>query len=97
MLGSGQSAAEIYRDLLQDVRHHRYSLTWVTRASRFFQMENAKLALELISHDYAEHSYNLPDAAKELRAVLRVHVTEPVGGQGQCVHFNATVALRGVP
>jgi lysine N6-hydroxylase len=65
IVGSGQSAAEIYRDLLQDIDRHGYSLTWVTRSSRFFQMENAKLVLELISPDYAEHFYNLPDAAKD--------------------------------
>jgi lysine N6-hydroxylase len=65
IVGSGQSAAEIYRDLLQDIDRFGYSLTWVTRSSRFFQMENAKLVLELISPDYAEHFFHLPDAAKD--------------------------------
>lgn len=65
IVGSGQSAAEIYRDLLQDIDRFGYRLTWVTRSSRFFQMENAKLVLELISPDYAEHFFHLPDAAKE--------------------------------
>ncbi|HEU4460560.1 MAG TPA: SidA/IucD/PvdA family monooxygenase [Methylibium sp.] len=65
IVGSGQSAAEIYRDLLQDIDRHGYSLHWVTRSPRFFQMENAKLALELISPDYAEHFHGLPDASKQ--------------------------------
>jgi lysine N6-hydroxylase len=65
VVGSGQSAAEIYRDLLQDIDQHGYSLNWVTRSSRFFQMENAKLVLELISPDYADHFHGLPESAKE--------------------------------
>jgi lysine N6-hydroxylase len=65
IVGSGQSAAEIYRDLLQDIDQHGYSLNWVTRSSRFFQMENAKLVLELISPDYADHFHGLPESAKE--------------------------------
>jgi lysine N6-hydroxylase len=65
IVGSGQSAAEIYRDLLRDIDRFGYSLTWVTRSTRFFQMENAKLVLELISPDYAEHFFNLPEASKE--------------------------------
>ena len=47
IVGSGQSAAEILCDLLQDIERHGYSLNWVTRSSRFFQMDNAKLAMEL--------------------------------------------------
>ena len=65
IVGSGQSAAEIYRDLLQDIARCGYSLNWVTRSPRFFQMENAKLVLELISPDYAEHFHGLPEAAKQ--------------------------------
>ena len=37
----------------------------MTRSSRFFQMENAKLVLELISPDYADHFHGLPESAKE--------------------------------
>lgn len=65
LVGSGQSAAEIFCDLLHDAGRHGYSLNWVTRSTRFFQMENAKLALELISPDYAEHFFGLPPEAKE--------------------------------
>lgn len=64
IVGSGQSAAEIFCDLLKDIDHHGYRLNWVTRSTRFFQMENARLALELISPDYAEHFYGLPPAKK---------------------------------
>lgn len=36
LIGSGQSAAEIYYDLLQDIDSHGYHLTWATRSPRFF-------------------------------------------------------------
>lgn len=65
IVGSGQSAAEIYRDLLQDIDRHVYELNWVTRSSRFFPMDVAKLTVELLSPDYATHFFGLPAAAKE--------------------------------
>lgn len=65
VIGSGQSGAEIYQDLLRDSEHHRYELNWVTRAPRFFQMENAKLTLELITPDYGNYFYDL---APEIKA-----------------------------
>jgi len=69
IVGSGQSAAEIFCDLLKEMARHDYRLNWVTRSTRFFQMENAKLALELISSDYAEHFHALSPARK--REVLQ--------------------------
>jgi lysine N6-hydroxylase len=65
IVGSGQSAAEICCDLLHDIDRHDYALTWVTRSPRFFQMEDAKLALELMSPDYDEHFFGLDAAVKE--------------------------------
>lgn len=64
VIGSGQSGAEIYHDLLRDSEHHRYELNWVTRAPRFFQMENAKLTLELITSDYGNYFYDLAPEIK---------------------------------
>lgn len=69
LVGSGQSGAEIFHDLLQDMERHTYTLQWITRASRFFQMETGKLALELISPDYIEHFFDLPPEKKA--ALLR--------------------------
>ena len=62
IVGSGQSAAEVFHDLLRDSAGHDYSLAWITRSPRFFQMENTKLTLELISPDYTEYFYDLPEA-----------------------------------
>lgn len=65
VIGSGQSAAEIFHDLLKESDEHDYSLTWITRSPRFFQMENTKLTLEMISPDYIDYFYNLPDSVRE--------------------------------
>jgi lysine N6-hydroxylase len=65
IVGSGQSAAEVYYDLLKESDKHDYSLVWITRSPRFFQMENTKLTLEMISPDYIDYFFNLPDGRKE--------------------------------
>lgn len=65
VIGSGQSGAEVYQDLLLGSERHGYSLNWVTRASRFFQMENAKLTLELITPDYGNYFYGLTPEVKQ--------------------------------
>ncbi|WP_262852504.1 lysine N(6)-hydroxylase/L-ornithine N(5)-oxygenase family protein [Mumia quercus] len=67
VVGSGQSAAEIYRDLLEDVHDHAYRLDWVTRSPRFFPMEYTKLTLEMTSPEYTDHFHALP---LELRQLL---------------------------
>ncbi|WP_435201696.1 lysine N(6)-hydroxylase/L-ornithine N(5)-oxygenase family protein [Janibacter sp. GS2] len=60
LVGSGQSAAEIYLDLLEGVTDHGYHLTWVTRSPRFFPMEYTKLTLEMTSPEYARYHRALP-------------------------------------
>lgn len=69
IVGSGQSAAEIFHDLLKDIDAHGYTLNWITRSPRFFPMEYAKLTLELSTPDYADHFLGLPQARKD--ALLR--------------------------
>lgn len=65
VIGSGQSAAEIYFDLLQDIDVHGYSLNWVTRSPRFFPLEYSKLTLEMTSPDYTDYFYALPGASRD--------------------------------
>ncbi|OEV03083.1 lysine N(6)-hydroxylase/L-ornithine N(5)-oxygenase family protein [Streptomyces oceani] len=60
LVGSGQSAAEIYHDLLQDIDRHGYQLNWVTRSPRFFPLEYTKLTLEMTSPEYADYVHALP-------------------------------------
>jgi len=64
VLGSGQSAAEVYADLLADVDQHGYQLNWVTRSPRFFPMEYTKLTLEMTSPEYTAYFQALPDATR---------------------------------
>ncbi|MGN6539851.1 MAG: lysine N(6)-hydroxylase/L-ornithine N(5)-oxygenase family protein [Ginsengibacter sp.] len=65
IIGSGQSAAEIFFDLLQNVSaDSAKELTWITRSKGFFPMDYSKLALELTSPDYISHFYNLPEHKK---------------------------------
>lgn len=65
IVGSGQSAAEIYRDLLQESPDHGYRLTWLTRSPRFFPMEYTKLTLEMTSPEYTSYFHDLPAATRE--------------------------------
>ncbi len=60
VLGSGQSAAEIFYDLLQDIDNKGYELNWITRSPRFFPLEYAKLTLEMTSPEYVDYFYSLP-------------------------------------
>jgi len=65
VVGSGQSAAEIYHDLLQDIDRHGYRLTWVTRSPRFFPLEYTKLTLEMTSPEYVDYFHALPPDVRE--------------------------------
>ncbi|GAA1138205.1 SidA/IucD/PvdA family monooxygenase [Microbacterium natoriense] len=65
VVGSGQSAAEIYRDLLEGARDGGYRLDWITRSPRFFPMEYTKLTLEMTSPEYTDHFHSLPIALRQ--------------------------------
>ncbi|GIG23467.1 monooxygenase [Cellulomonas chitinilytica] len=65
VVGSGQSAAEIYRDLLGDLGDRDRRLDWVTRSPRFFPMEYTKLTLEMTSPEYTDHFHGLPAAVRQ--------------------------------
>lgn len=60
IVGSGQSAAEIYQDLLAEAPDHGYELVWLTRSPRFFPMEYTKLTLEMTSPEYGAYHRALP-------------------------------------
>lgn len=58
LVGSGQSAAEIFHDLAQHKKPDSV-VTWLTRAERFFPMEYSALTLEMASPDYIDHFFTL--------------------------------------
>lgn len=64
LVGSGQSAAEIYQDLLSEIDVHGYKLNWVTRSPRFFPLEYTKLTLEMTSPEYVDYFHALPEATR---------------------------------
>ena len=65
VIGGGQSGAEIFYDLLKDSERCGYQLDWVTRAPRFFQMETAKLTLEILCGDYGTYFHALDKPTKQ--------------------------------
>ncbi|WP_328725318.1 lysine N(6)-hydroxylase/L-ornithine N(5)-oxygenase family protein [Streptomyces sp. NBC_00259] len=64
LVGSGQSAAEIYYDLLAEIDVHGYRLNWVTRSPRFFPLEYTKLTLEMTSPEYIDYFHALPETTR---------------------------------
>ncbi len=64
VLGSGQSAAEIFLDLISSPQ--RLSrVEWVTRSPRFFAMDDTKLTLEMTSPEYTDHFHRLPEDLRD--------------------------------
>ncbi|BFM12565.1 lysine N(6)-hydroxylase/L-ornithine N(5)-oxygenase family protein [Simiduia litorea] len=59
VVGSGQSAAEIFYDLLQDIDSKGYQLNWITRSPRIFPLEYTKITLEMTSPDYVDYFHQL--------------------------------------
>ncbi len=65
VLGSGQSAAEVFYDLLLEADTKNYELNWITRSPRFFPLEYSKLTLEMTSPEYVDYFYNLPSTKRD--------------------------------
>ncbi|BCB02457.1 lysine N(6)-hydroxylase/L-ornithine N(5)-oxygenase family protein [Bacillus sp. KH172YL63] len=59
IVGSGQSAAEVFYDLLKEQRHHSYELTWLTRSEGILQLESSKLGQEFFAPDYVDYFHGL--------------------------------------
>lgn len=59
VVGSGQSAAEIFYKLLHAQTEHRYELSWFTRSAGFFQLEDSKVGQELFSPAYVDYFHEL--------------------------------------
>jgi lysine N6-hydroxylase len=63
VIGSGQSAAEIFNDLLQGENFK--SLNWFTRSEHIYPMEYTKFGLEMTSPDYTDFFYSLDQNKKD--------------------------------
>jgi lysine N6-hydroxylase len=60
IVGSGQSAAEVFLEQLENQRGEGPLLYWYTRSSGFFQLEAGKLGQEIFSPDYIDYFHALP-------------------------------------
>ena len=61
VVGSGQSAAEVFHELLADQERHGYRLDWFTRSPRFFSLQYDKLTLEMTSPEYVDYFHGLSE------------------------------------
>ena len=81
IVGSGQSAAEIYADLLQEMDAHGFELNWVTRSGRFFPLEYTKLTLEMTSPDYVDYFHALPEASRDELVAEQKNLYKGIDGE----------------
>ncbi|MBO9571596.1 MAG: SidA/IucD/PvdA family monooxygenase [Chitinophagaceae bacterium] len=64
IIGSGQSAAEIFLDLLP-VANDLQSLNWFTRSSRFHPMDVSRFTTEMTSGAYIDHFFRLNQRVRD--------------------------------
>jgi lysine N6-hydroxylase len=65
VIGSGQSAAEVFYELLLEQEERGYRLDWLTRSKGFFPMEYSKLGLEHFSPAYIRYFHGLPQKQRD--------------------------------
>ncbi len=59
VVGSGQSASEIFYDLLKLQDTFDYHLAWYTRSPGFLQLDSSKLGQEVFTPDYVDYFHTL--------------------------------------
>ncbi len=65
IVGSGQSAAEIFLDLLTSDRPETFELEWISRSTIFETLETGKLGEEIFSPSYVRYFNSLPLAIRQ--------------------------------
>lgn len=65
VVGSGQSGAEVFLDLLQSQPGTGSSLRWLSRTRAFAPMEYSKLGLEHFTPDYTAYFHGLSEHARD--------------------------------
>lgn len=65
VIGSGQSGAEIFLDLLRARPHGHEKLHWLARTPAFAPMEYSKLGLEHFTPDYSRYFHALPETVRD--------------------------------
>ncbi|MFE7777357.1 lysine N(6)-hydroxylase/L-ornithine N(5)-oxygenase family protein [Streptomyces sp. NPDC057445] len=65
VIGSGQSGAEVFLDLLRARPAGAEKIHWLTRTEAFAPMEYSKLGLEHFTPDYTRYFHALPEAVRD--------------------------------
>ncbi|MFP3992644.1 SidA/IucD/PvdA family monooxygenase, partial [Streptomyces sp. E11-3] len=65
VIGSGQSGAEVFLDLLKHRPAGREKLHWLARTQAFAPMEYSKLGLEHFTPDYTRYFHALPETQRD--------------------------------
>nr|MDT0666396.1 SidA/IucD/PvdA family monooxygenase [Micromonospora sp. DSM 115978] len=65
VVGSGQSGAEVFADLLREQSDSGHKLAWVTRSPAFAPMEYSKLGLEQFTPDFVRYFHRLDQQTKD--------------------------------
>ncbi|MFI6683488.1 lysine N(6)-hydroxylase/L-ornithine N(5)-oxygenase family protein [Streptomyces sp. NPDC050485] len=65
VIGSGQSGAEVFLDLLRNRPVGAEKLTWLARTEAFAPMEYSKLGLEHFTPDYTRYFHALPEPVRD--------------------------------
>jgi len=66
VVGSGQSGAEVFLDLLRNAPVTGHRVTWLTASPAFAPMEYSKLGLEHFTPDYTRFFHALPDGVRDV-------------------------------
>lgn len=94
VIGSGQSAAEIVHDLLQEIDVHGYRLSWFTRAPRFFPLEYSKLTLEMTSPEYVDYFHALPADRRDALIARQKQLYKGINGDLIAAIYDLLYAKR---
>lgn len=80
LIGSGQSAAEIFCDLLQ-YGNLLHNLDWCTRSRQIAPMDYSRFALEMASPDYVNYFFGLPEKTKAEILVSQAYLYKGINRQ----------------
>lgn len=64
VVGSGQSGAEVFLDLLRAQTDEGPEITWLTRTESFAPLDYTKLVLEMTTPEYVRYFHSLPENAR---------------------------------
>lgn len=101
VVGSGQSGAEVFLDLLRSQPETGSRLRWLSRTPAFAPMEYSKLGLEHFTPDYTGYFHGLPEQTRErlVREQWQLHkgISASTIGDIYDLLYERTVDGRTVP